>query len=568
MKWNIKKPNILKVAAYKKRLGISSIFAKVLLNRNIKIDTADKILHDPMMLIEDPYKIAGAEEVARAIIKLLDEKKEFFVFADYDVDGLTSGFIMTDFLRSIGAKASVYYPERYEGYGLNMKFCKEAVQFQGIIITVDNGITKNAEIEWTKRCGTPIVVTDHHEPQGKLPDCPCCDPYISESSAGHHLCGAAVAWKVCMIIEDILGKGDTEKYLPYIALGTIADVMPMTPENAALVNLGLEAVNQGKSRAIKALMNACDIKSLTAEDIAWKIAPKLNACGRMNDIMAAGELFFMEDASDEELHDQILEIVERDDARQKATKKAQKEIEKLDFSNDMVCLFDASDYPMGISGIIAGKIAEHFGKPAFVYFDDGSDIVSASARSINGLDLPQLLDNERSKGSIVNWGGHALACGVTFKLDKVNEFREGMNRQIGFMLEHDMLKIKESELDIDTEIGFKDIADKLMKELEELPYDKAVCTSPEFCLKNVKVQTRQPYSNKNHLVLDCIDKDGTKFTLVEWNGYPAYEALGKPKAIDIAGRISTVGFQDRTTKRKAQDVTIRIDDMRAATKGE
>lgn len=564
MKWNIKKPNVLKVAAYKNRLGISSLFARVFLNRGIALDAADKLLHDPLALIEDPYEIVHAELAARTILQMLHQKKQFYVFADYDVDGITSGYIMTDFLRSIGEAAMAYYPERREGYGLSMAFAEAVVREENaVVITVDNGITKVDEVAFLQAHGIPVIVTDHHEPQAGLPDCPCCDPHISETGAGSHLCGAGVAWKICMILEDLLHKGSSEKYLPYVALGTVADVMPMTQENAAIVNLGLAAINRGNSRTIHALMDALDIKELTAEDIAWKIAPKLNACGRMGDVHTAGDFFFLEDEPMEYIKDQILEILEADDARQKATKSAQKAIEKLDYNGDMVCLFDASEYPAGIGGIIAGKIAERFGKPAFVYSDDGGDVVGGSARSAGGIDLSGLLENERRKGTIASWGGHALACGVTIYADRLDDFRMGMNQQISSLLEQGLLETKEPELAIDAEIGFGDFTTDVLNELEQMPYDKAVCPAPVFCMRGLHVRAKQPYSNKNHLVLDCTDKNGAQFTLVEWNGYPAYEALGMPTVIDIAGTLSTVGFHDRTTGRKAQDVTIRIADMRA-----
>lgn len=563
MEWIVKKPSALKVAAYKNRLGINPIMAKVLLNRGISIDTADKELNSPADLVEDPSKIAGAEEAVDAILAQCGKEKHFFIFADYDVDGLTSGYIMTDFLTSIGEKAYVYYPERKEGYGLNTDFVR-SVGKDTVVITVDNGVTKVEEVAILNEHNVPVIVTDHHEPQEHLPNCPICNPWLKEDSAGRHLCGAAVAWKVCMLLEDKLGVGDIEKYLPHVAIATIADVMPMTTENIALVNLGVAAANAGSSKAIKLLMDMLEIKELTPEDIAWKIAPKLNACGRMGNVSAGGDLFFMEDESDVDIKDQIRDIIELDDERVKYTKTAQKEIAALNFSQDNICLFDATSYPIGIAGIIAGKLAEHFGKPAFVYNTLGRDVYSTSARSVPGLDLPKLLNTELEKETIVSWGGHAQACGVALRADSIREFKASMNQQIADLISSGTIKVVEPKLDIDAEIQIADLNTKVLKELERLPYDKEVCPEPTFCLCNVKVKAKQPYSNKDHLVLECEDDGGHKITLVSWNEYSMYKEIGEPEVVDIAGKICTVGFLDRTTKRKPTDVTIRIKDIKAS----
>ena len=566
MKWNIKKPNLLKVTAYKNRLGISAIMAKILLNRGIALDTAHKEFNDPLVLIEDPYKMVGAEAAADSIIAQCGQDKNFIVFADYDVDGLTSGFIMTDFLQSIGEHADVYYPERSEGYGLSLDFAKIVSEDKDtVVVTVDNGISALAPIEYLQSKDIPVIVTDHHEPQTTLPNCVFCDPWTDKDSAGKHLCGAGVAWKVCMIVEDKLGKGNVENYLPYVALGTVADVMPMNHENIALVNLGVEAINAGKSRTISALMELLDIKTLVPEDIGWKIGPKLNACGRMGSIMTAGELFFMENEDIVDIKDQVRDIIELDDERSKQTKKAQRAIEKLDFNDTLVCVFDASDYPAGIAGIVAGKLAERFNKPAIVYTSTGDNICLASARSVPGLGLCELLDNEVRKGNIDSWGGHAEACGVKLYADRIEDFAKSMTQQIQEMMANGTIEVKESTLDIDVEITFSELNKRLLDEITSLPYDKQVCTEPIVCLRNVSVTAKQPYSNKDHLVLECKDKKGAKSTLVLWGGYPAYAALGEPDTIDIAGKIGTVGFPDRTTKRRASDVTIKIQDMKKAS---
>ena len=189
----------------------------------------------------------------------------------------------------------------------------------------------------------------------------------------------------------------------------------------------------------------------------------------------------------------------------------------------------------------------------------------ASARSVPGLGLCELLDNEVRKGNIDSWGGHAEACGVKLYAERIEDFAKSMTQQIQEMMANGTIEVKESTLDIDVEITFSELNKRLLDEITSLPYDKQVCTEPIVCLRNVSVTAKQPYSNKDHLVLECKDKKGAKSTLVLWGGYPAYAALGEPDTIDIAGKIGTVGFPDRTTKRRASDVTIKIQDMKKAS---
>ena len=244
MKWKLHKPNKFKVSLYKKvfeDIGLSKTMAKILLNRKIDMQTALKLFKKPEELSENPRKIFGAESVAKEIVNFLKQKKFFYVYADYDVDGMTSGYIITEYLRSLNAKVEVIFPNRSEGYGINLQFCEKIINRpNAVVITVDNGITKVDEVRFLNENKIPVIVTDHHQPSEKLPECLVCDAFADKESAGKHLCGAGIIWKVICLVDELLKSENyffsakyksPENFIPYVAIGTIGDIMPLTAEN-------------------------------------------------------------------------------------------------------------------------------------------------------------------------------------------------------------------------------------------------------------------------------------------------------------------------------------------------
>lgn len=540
MKWKIKDKDYfirykqMMVNRYN-NLGIGHTMATVLMNRHMDYEQVRSFIKKPEKLFENPETITGCREAAEAILALAKEGYHFYVFADYDVDGLTSGYIMTSFLRKF-AKADVYYPERREGYGLNMAFCKELIarKEKAAVVTVDNGIAALEPIKALIKADIPVVVTDHHEPQAELPECVHCDPWTDAKSAGHHLCGAGVAFKVCQIMSSIL-YGNTEpadKFLPYVAVGTIADCMPMTAENMALTTMGLFMIGEYAPN-IQYLAGMSKLKTVTPTDVAWTIAPELNACGRMGKTKLAGSLLFAED--DEELKDLAKAVMEENELRKEVKNKAIAKAEKQDFSKDKICLFDASEFPAGIAGIIAGQLVSITGKPAFVYTKSRSGMASASARS-NGIDLLPFLEQEKQKGNIVSYGGHAQACGVQFTPD-IESFRKSMNESLKD------IEVPEPELTIDTVIGLEDIRMQLVNDLAKFPTDHADFPEVTFAVADLKVNDiRSSRNNPQNICFSLSDKKGQKTEIWGWGMKGLYESLGSPKHIDIAGTVKMATF--------------------------
>ena len=207
MKWSIKKVPSIKSSIYAKKLNISRILANVLINRGIGITAGNNLINNPELLIEDASNIVNATLVAEKIENSLNKNNHFIIHGDYDVDGLTSSYIITDFLRKLGEEVELYIPERKTGYGLKQKWCNDIINnslnndTNYIVITVDCGITANQEIQSLLDNNIEVIVTDHHEPKEAIPNCLCSDPWMDKLSGGHHLCGAGVIWKICSLIN-------------------------------------------------------------------------------------------------------------------------------------------------------------------------------------------------------------------------------------------------------------------------------------------------------------------------------------------------------------------------------
>lgn len=559
MKWKIKdrkyfQPYMTTLIDKYKKINIGPIMARILENRGYDYEDIRKLINEPGACLEDPTSIAGCIEAGNAIVELLQTKMKLWIFADYDVDGLTAGYVMTMYLRTLGADVSVYYPERNEGYGLTVKFLKE-LQDDCAVITVDNGITAEEAIHYCYDNSIPLIITDHHRPLHSHFTVPVCDPFLKEDGNGHHLCGAAVAWKICQYIDKVLGFDEAWKLTPYVALGTIADVMPMTLENMAIVRIGLQLMTQGFSPNLHRFLKFLGIKEPTSEDIAWKLAPALNACGRMGNTALAAKLLFFE-GSDSDLFRIITEIDNLNKHRKALSSEAVTEALKQDYSNDAFCLFDATKYPSGISGIIAGKLVEAFDKPAIVYHRNSSGIWPGSMRS-NGFDMLPWLEREKIRGNIYDYGGHSQACGV-FLFSDITSFKHSMNGLIRLPLEQ--FGRQEQTVDVDMEISLSDVTMSLYNDIAKIPTDKFKFVKPTFIIRELRVhEVYHSSNNPNNIRLTLVDKDKELHKLWAWNKDQLYRLLGNPEKIDIIGSID-LGFGKDSDK-----ATFNVEDIRCCS---
>lgn len=550
-----------------KEFNTSELLVRILLNRNNDKNFARLVLKDIHEAIIPAEKLVNGTAVAEVIAKHIRLGNIIRIHADYDSDGLNSGFLMGDTIRNlierVGSHATVevYYPERKNGYGLSKHFAEETIQMKKelkkdiLVITVDNGIAQVEQVKMLVDDNIEVIVTDHHESQDEVPDCLICDPHnhhVEQDDTFAHLCGAGVAFKVCELLQKQFGFHDMYKYVTNVAIATITDVMPLTAENIAFVKYGLELINSAYCpMGVYALKEFLGIDNVNAAHIAWEIGPRLNACGRMNNTAIGGRLLTETDY--DTAVDLVNEIELLNDTRKDFTKKAQQAMEKMDFSNDNVALMVLDDLPEGIVGIIAGRATDKFRKPSIVVTEhDG--VMHGSARSIPGVDLQILFKTEKDKGNIIGFGGHAEAAGVKFKAEQKEELIKSLNHSISMLDITVSDNSSEEVLLIDECIEVAHLNQETFELINELPYDKKEFAKPTFALVDCKVKDYLPTkSNPDNLWLTV--QQGKQTVKLWCQGMTnTYKSAGCPKIIHLAGYVEKNFMSGRPYTFKVIDI--------------
>ena len=381
---------------------------------------------------DDPRNLSDIEKAADIINSYIENGSRIAVYGDYDCDGITSTVLMFSYLKSRGADCVYYIPNRFdEGYGMNTgaveKLAGEGVK---LLITVDNGIACHNEIKRAKELGMSVVVTDHHLPKETLPQADAViDPHRADCrSEFKEICGAEVAFKLVCVLEE----REPEELLPYysdlLSVALTADVMPLIYENRAIVKYGIEKLKRSPLTGFSALMSVAAIQrdNISAGRIAFGIAPRINAAGRMGSATRAVELLL----SDNMLNALGIanEIDDDNSERQRIEKEifaeASAEIEKKGYFYDRVIVVDGEGWHNGVLGIVASRITERYGCPSIAISRNG-DAASGSGRSIEGFSLYDAIN--AASDTLSKFGGHELAAGISLSSDNIPAFREKIN---------------------------------------------------------------------------------------------------------------------------------------------
>lgn len=552
------------VRAIAEKCNTYPVLIHTLLTRGFSSEEIEKLYNstDSEMIEYAKRPLKNTDLAADQIIKHLNDGNDIFIFADYDCDGITSGYVMFQSLKDAKnklkskSKIFLHYPQRSEGYGLNSDYCKKVLSTKKngkLVITVDNGITRKNEVKQLKDQNVDVIITDHHEPIAELlPDCTIVNPCYNDIGR-KYLAGVAVAWNVA---SAFLGKLDIDsrKYMPTVALGTIADVMPATFENACILYIGLKMLNSNECPKILSLMHYQDSNKLdyNAVDVAFNIAPKINAASRMGDVRLGAAGFLADDKAD--IYFKQLNTLNEE--RKKLTKKAQKAISKIKLQNDqrIVC-FDGSDYGHGILGIIAGEIAKRYPNyPAFVYTVDSNNVCSGSIRNNNTqLELMSLFQMEKDNGNIISYAGHENACVISVEKDKLESFIKSFSESFDELDFSDVIEY------YDGECSLAAINNNFLTEMNKfpfMPHDVPVFRINSVDILNTKIST----GNKNNIKFHLADDTSSKW-IWGWGLANKYKELGSPKKVHII----CSPCQDFIYKSRV-NATIRIIDMIPAVK--
>ena len=370
---------------------------------------------------------AGLREAAKRLLLAIREKQKIVIYGDYDCDGLCATAILYEYLTSLGADCGYYIPDRHtEGYGINFDALADIAEreFPDLIISVDCGITSCEEVRFAQEVlGIDMIITDHHEPPAELPDCPVFDPKLSAPPAYRDLCGAGVAFTLVRALD----KKASENFLDIAAIATVADVVPLTRDNRAIVSLGLAQLNKRRRRGLNMLMDSCVRGKVTSRDIAFKLGPRINATGRVETARDTVALFYEKDAF--LLETLVRNINDCNERRKQFTRDLTEAcVEKLQGSDVLekrvIVLYDPY-WDDGVLGITASRLVELYDRPVILITDSGAD-AKGSGRSVEGVDI---LDCVRDCASyLVKFGGHKRACGITIKKTLIKEFDFIINR--------------------------------------------------------------------------------------------------------------------------------------------
>ena len=519
------------------KLKKSELFSVLLYNRGYRTaEDAESFLYFEQTNFNDPYILADMNKAVKRIFLALERREKICIYGDYDVDGVTSVSVLYLYLESLGADVCMKIPKREgEGYGVSCA-AVDALADEGVklIITVDTGITAGTEVEYAKTRGVDFVITDHHECRSELPDAcavvnphrPDC-PYPFKDLAGvgvvfKLICACAI--KKCKDEGSSVVEGLKEiccTYSDLVALGTIADVMPIVDENRLIVKIGLRLMEENPRVGIKALIEASSANKIGTDSkkrkinssfIGFGLAPRINAAGRISDATIAVRLLLESD--EEEAYAYAEELCAINKRRQveenRIAEQAYEMIEDIaDFDKNPVIVLNSDGWQQGIIGIVASKITEKYGLPSIlISFDNSSGLEESafddgkgSGRSIKGLNLVEALGY--CDDLLVKYGGHELAAGLTVKRGNLDEFCERINEYAKEHLDEEAFKIK---LDVDCELTMEDVNVSFAKELHCLePYGTGNAT-PLFLMRNVVVKRITATKGGEHTRL-LVEKD-------------------------------------------------------------
>ena len=519
------------------RLSVSKTMARLLVNRGYKdADSAGKFIRMESELLCDPFLFADMEKALSRIHRAVENGESIVIYGDYDVDGVTAVSVLYLYLKSKGAHISYYIPNRIgDGYGVSVgALDRLASDGARLIVTVDTGITALDEVRYAASLGIDVVVTDHHECYGELPSAAAVvNPHRADCPYPFKdLAGVGVVFKlICAYEEKYTGDSKREcvarlcqEYADLVAIGTIADVMPIKGENKLIVSYGLGRMEKNRRPGLSALMEAAAPKNetvtkrgkaepkITSGYIGYTIAPRLNAAGRIRSASLAAELFLTEDA--EKIKEIAAALCDANKERQveenRITTEAFAKIEsEHDFENDPVIVLSDDSWHHGVIGIVSSRITEKYGLPSILVSFEGSegagdaDIGKGSGRSIKGMNLAEALVYCESE--LEKHGGHELAAGLSVTRGKLPAFRKRINDYArSHLTEEDMVPVIEADCVLSMGEINMDLAAELRRLLEPYGVGNPL---PVFAMFSVIVEEVVPVSLGKHTRLIVRDGD-------------------------------------------------------------
>ena len=525
----------------------------LLYNRNIKdSEEIHNFLNTSLDNIHSPLLLKDVDRAVERVLKAKENGEDIWIYGDYDVDGITSTSLCYLALSELGISPKYYIPLRDEGYGLN-KEAMDYIKSQGgkVIITVDCGISAHPEIEYANSLGLDIIVTDHHEiNNGNPPAYAVINPKREDNEFPYkYLAGVGTAFMLIYALFDKLGKKeDLYKYLDIVAIGTVADIVPLLEENRIFTKFGMEQLNRshwlGISMLIKKIFEDYQTRKFSTYDIGFIIAPIFNAAGRLEDAKRAVELFIEKDhrVCTEIINELLNNNSERKEIQETILERAIFKIENEKLFENSVLVVAEEGFHHGVIGIVASKILDRYYKPTIIMeIKPEEGIATASCRSIEGFNMIEALNS--MKELFVKYGGHAGAAGFSIKIENIDEFSRRINEYAKKNIPESSL-IKPVKLDI-TIPAYKisyDFIDKISL-LEPFGFGNP---SPLFALNNCEISGLRPIGKEKTHTMFNVKKDNLEIKNCIWfNSDDVFSEVASITHADIAFKLKLETYKDR-----------------------
>ena len=566
-RWNYEPPTTENVAcaeALAEEVRVSPAIAQMLVERGIRTaEQARKYFHPQLLELHDPYLMKDMDRAVERLNEAMGQRERIMIYGDYDVDGCTAVALVYRFITQFYSNVECYIPDRSEeGYGVSIQGVDYA-ESQGVklVIVLDCGIKAIDEIQYAKDKGIDFIICDHHVPDEVLPPAVAIlnakrvdntYPYLDLSG-----CGVGFKFMQAFAISNGFPFSRLIPLLDLCAISIASDIVPIMGENRILAYHGLKQLNNNASVGVKAVVEVCGLagKDLTMSDIIFKIGPRINASGRIQNGKESGDLLVERD------YEKALKMAktinhyneERKELDKRRTEEASQVVSKLPQIEDKsaIVIYNA-DWHKGVIGIVASRLTEEFFRPAVVLTLDG-DIVTGSARSVSGFDVYRAIQS--CEDLLDNFGGHTYAAGLSMKVEHVEEFSRRFEEYVHENIDPEKTR---PNLDIDALINFKDITPKFFSDLKRMrPYGPDN-PKPLFCTKNVydygtsKVVGRQ----QEHIKLELVDTMSSHVM----NGI-AFGQSSEARYIKTKQAFDIV-YSVEENSRKRNEVQLQIEDIR------
>lgn len=536
-KWKISEYDKELASQIAEKCDLDPFAALLLVSRGIhSAEDAEDFFSDEAEFV-DPFSLKDMDLAVARIHKALEEGERIAVYGDYDADGVTATSLVYSYLESQEADVFYYVPDREkEGYGLHVESIDKLKESGAkLIITVDNGVSAVEESKYIKTLGMDLIITDHHQVGDVLPEAvavinphrPDCPSEFKEWA------GVGVAFKLISALEDSFGDELLEEYGDLVAIGTVADVVPLVGENRRLVKYGLSVIENAGRPGVRALMDIVgnNGNELTAARLAFTICPRMNAAGRLGSAERAIHLILEDDAEVARQLAQELNCTNQDrqDIEQEILLAAEKQIsENPKMRYDRVLVVAGENWHGGVIGIVASRLLEKYGKPTLVISIDGEN-AKGSGRSIEGFSLYDALKSCSSE--LTRFGGHKMAAGFSLESSKINDFRNAVNKYAA-----DFGEMPHLTVNLDCRLNPAYINLELLDTLNRLEPFGAGNPQPMFCLSHMEIKQISPVGGGKHLRLELFRK-GTTIRAMKFGVSAAAFPYVVGDVVDLAVRL-------------------------------